>query len=325
MLESLMKIDEVRLNFSDDSKVLLNLTIAIIMFGVALELKPNDFKSLYQQPRPVLVGILSQFLLMPLITFLIAISMKSFITPTVGLGMILVASCPGGNISNFISSLARGNVALSVSLTACSSIGALILTPFNFAFWGNLFVKFYAMGNPSALLRPIAVDPVDVFVTILLILGIPLMLGLLFNRKLPGITSKILIPIKRFSILAFTAMIVIIFAKNYEPFVAHIRYILVLVLIHNLLALVTGYYAAAAFRLSRRNCRTISIETGIQNSGLALALLFNPRIFSPDLPLGGMAFIAAWWGVWHIISGLTIAGYWSGFSLRPKAAQSNEW
>ena len=133
-----MKIDEIRLNFSDDSRFLLNLTIAFIMFGVALELKPDDFRRLFKQPRPVLVGIFSQFLLMPLLTFLVVISLRNYITPTVGMGMILVAACPGGNISNFISSLARGNIALSVSLTAFSSLGGLILTPFNFAFWGNM-------------------------------------------------------------------------------------------------------------------------------------------------------------------------------------------
>lgn len=312
-----MKIDEVRLNFSDDNKLLLNLAIAFIMFGVALELKPADFKRLVRQPRPVLVGIVSQFLVVPLLTFLLAISLKNYITPTVGLGMILVAACPGGNISNFISALARGNIALSVSLTAFSTLGGLILTPFNFAFWGNLFMKAYAIGNTSTLLRPLEIDPIDVLQTIFLILGIPLILGILFNLKFPKITAKILIPIKRFSILAFASMIVIIFAKNFDLFITYIPFIFLIVLVHNLLVLSAGYYFAAAFRLSKQDRKTISIETGIQNSGLALALLFNPRIFPEELAIGGMAFIAAWWGVWHIVAGLSIAGYWSGFSLRP--------
>jgi BASS family bile acid:Na+ symporter len=317
MLETLMKIDEVRLNFSDDNKFLLNLAIAFIMFGVALELKPEDFKRLVRQPRPVLVGIVSQFLVMPLLTFLLAISLKSYITPTVGLGMILVAACPGGNISNFISALARGNIALSVSLTAFSTLGGLILTPFNFAFWGNLFIKAYAIGNTSILLRPLEIDPFNVLQTIFLILGAPLVLGILFNLKFPKITEKILIPIKRFSILAFASMIVIIFAKNFDLFITYIPFIFLIVLVHNLLVLLAGYYFATAFRLSKHDRKTIAIETGIQNSGLALALLFNPRIFPEELAIGGMAFIAAWWGVWHIVAGLSIAGYWSGFSLRP--------
>jgi len=317
MLETLMDIDQLRLNFSDDNKLLLNLTIAFIMFGVALELKPDDFKRLVSQPRPVLVGIVSQAVVLPLLTFLLAVSLKNYITPTVGLGMILVAACPGGNISNFISALARGNIALSVSLTAFSSVAALVVTPFNFAFWGNLFMKVYAAGSPSSLIRPLEIDPFDVLSTIFLILGIPLILGILCNMKMPRLTAAILLPIKRFSILAFAAMIVIIFAKNYDFFLLYIKYIFLIVLVHNGLALAGGYYLARAFRLPQQERKTIAIETGIQNSGLALALLFDPQIFPEDLAVGGMAFIAAWWGVWHIVSGLSIAGYWSGFSLRP--------
>ena len=317
MQEALMQIDQVRLNFSADNKLLLNLTIAFIMFGVALELKPADFKRLFSHPKPVLVGIGSQFFAMPLLTFLLAVSLKNVITPTVGLGMILVAACPGGNISNFISALARGNIALSVSLTAFSSMGGLLLTPLNFAFWGNLFLKIYTSGNSGGLIRPIKVDPIDVLTTIFLILGIPLILGVLCNAKAPRIAGKMLIPIKRFSILVFAAMIVLIFAKNYAFFLQYIKYIFLIVLLHNALALAVGYYVARSFHLQQQDCKTISIETGIQNSGLALALLFNPSIFPEDLAVGGMAFIAAWWGVWHIIAGLGIAGYWSGFSLRP--------
>ena len=283
MLESLSQLDTVRLNFGSDSRLLLNLTIAFIMFGIALELKPEDFRRLFREPKPILIGILSQFVLMPGMTFLFALAIRDYITPTVGLGMILVAACPGGNISNFISALARGNIALSVSLTAFSSIGGLILTPFNFAFWGNLFVKFYAMGDSASLVRPLEIDPIDVFQTIFLILGIPLIIGILCNLQLPRLTSKILIPIKRLSILAFGAMIVMIFVKNFDFFITYIQWIFVLVLVHNLLALATGYFFASAFRLSRRDRKTISIETGIQNSGLALALLFNPLIFPEDL------------------------------------------
>ena len=97
---------------------------------------------------------------------------------------------------------------------------------------------------------------------------------------------------------------------------ASLYYIFFIVLVHNALSLMMGYYTGKAVGLSLQDRKTVSIETGIQNSGLALALLFNPRIFPVELNVGGMAFIAAWWGVWHIIAGLTIAGIWSGFSLK---------
>jgi len=316
MIEALQEIDSIRLNFNNDGRLFLNLTIAFIMFGIALELKPDDFKKLFRSPKPALVGILSQFLLMPLLTFLLASALGDFITPTIGMGMILVSACPGGNISNFISSLAKGNVALSVSLTAFSSLGGLFLTPFNFAFWGNLYLEFGAKTADNALVQSLSVDAVDVLQTIMMILGIPLVLGIFVNLKFPRFTESVVQWIKRFSILVFIALIAIIFGSNFDLFLKYIKYIFLIVLVHNALALTMGFYTGRLFGLAQRESKTIAIETGIQNSGLALALLFNPDVFPQDLPIGGMAFIAAWWGVWHIISGLTIAGFWSGFSLK---------
>ena len=190
MIEALQEIDTVRLNFNNDGRLFLNLTIAFIMFGIALELKPEDFKKLLKSPKPAFVGVLSQFFLMPLLTFIIATLLGDIITPTIGMGMILVAACPGGNVSNFISSLAKGNVALSVSLTAFSSIGGLILTPFNFAFWGNLYLKFGASTMSSGLVQELQVDAVDVLQTIVLILGVPLVLGIFVSSKFPGFTAS---------------------------------------------------------------------------------------------------------------------------------------
>ena len=315
MLESLMQLDQVRLNFNEEGRQLLNFTIAFIMFGVALELKPADFLKLLSNPKSAIFGIISQFLFMPLLTFLLTMLLRNHITPTVGLGMILVAACPGGNISNFMSSLARGNIALSVSLTAFSSVASLILTPLNFAFWGNLFLDYYQSPVGLAALPVLDIDVWSVMETIVIIIGIPLVLGILFQYKFPNATNRILMTIKRISILTFIAIVIMIFSANYDYFIKYIYYIFIIVLVHNGLTFMMAYYFGKLGGLDLRDRRTISIETGIQNSGLALALLFNPRIFPVELNVGGMAFIAAWWGVWHIIAGLTIAGVWSGFSL----------
>ena len=316
MLEKLREIDSIRLNFDSDGFLLMNFAIAFIMFGVALELKFSDFRKLFHQPKPALVGILSQFLLMPLLTFLFVIALKSVITPTVGLGMILVAACPGGNISNFISNLAKGNIALSVSLTAFSSLGGIILTPLSFTLWGNLYIGTLNEISSNAMVRNLEIDGLNVLITILMVLGLPLIFGVLFNTKFPELTQKLVGVIKRLSILIFIAMVGIIFSKNIDYFLQYIIYIFFIVLVHNAMALATGYYTAKLAGLDLTDRRTISIETGIQNSGLAMVLLFNPAIFPKDLPIGGMAFIAAWWGVWHIIAGLSIASVWSEFSLK---------
>ena len=320
MFEAFQEMDNIRLNFSPDSLKVLNLTIAFIMFGVALELKAVHFKNLALNPKSAVIGAISQFVLMPAMTFVLAITFRNFITPTIGLGMILVASCPGGNVSNFFSSLARGNVALSVSLTAISDFGALIITPFNFFFWGTAFTKVYSLLSAAEYVRPLEIPFVHVFQTIIILLGIPLMLGMLVNYFFPKFTAIILVHVKRLSLVAFAAIIVVMFLKNWDYFLEYVKYIFLIVLIHNALALSMGYGFASLFRRPFRDRKTISIETGIQNSALALLLLFNPKIFPPELAVGGMAFIAAWWGLWHLIAGIIMGGIWSGFKLAPKQA-----
>ncbi len=309
MYEALKVLEPVRLNFQTGGVFFLNLTLAFIMFGVALNIKTSHFTDILQRPKPVLAGFLSQFFVLPLATMLTAMLLSRWITPGVALGMILVAACPGGNISNFVSSLAKGNIALSVSLTAISSMAAIILTPLNFAVYGNLYLHFLEV--KSNLARPIEIDPNQMFQTVFIILGIPLIIGILTNEKLPRFTEKINKPIKIFSLLVFAGFVVVAFRNNFDYFVRYIHYIFIIVLLHNFLALVSGYLFARLFRVNGQNSRTIAIETGIQNSGLALALIFNPKIFPVDLEVGGMAFVAAWWGIWHIISGLGLAFWWN--------------
>lgn len=315
MLEIFQEIDQVELNFSSAGKQVLNATIAFIMFGIALELQVRDFLDLIKRPKSTLVGMLSQFFMMPALTFVFVIGIHKLISPTIGMGMILVAACPGGNVSNFISSLAKGNIALSVSLTAVSSLGGIIMTPLNFAFWGALYLNFIS-SKQGQLVQDLSIDLWEVLQTISVILALPLALGMLMRHFQPQFTQRILVGVKRFSLFLFIGIIVAIFSSNFELFLQYIAYIFLIVLVHNALAFAAGYNLARAFRLSIQDRRTVSIETGIQNSGLALALLFNPAVFPDDLALGGMAFIAAWWGVWHIVAGITLAGLWSGLRMR---------
>lgn len=300
--ESYEVLDHIRLNFSPQGLTIMNITISFIMFGVALDMKFSGFKELFKNPKPLIVGVISQVLLLPLVTFLLILVLK----PSVGvaLGMLLVASCPGGNISNFISSLSKSNTELSVSLTAFNTIGAIIITPFNFAFWGGMYAK------ASPLLRPIEIDPFQMLQTVVILLGIPLVLGLIFSVKFPATTQKILKPVRWASIFLFIGFIIGALSANFTNFLKFIELIFIIVLIHNALAFLSGYYFARVFKLNPKDSRTIAIETGIQNSGLGLALIFNPKIFPPELELGGMAFIAAWWGIWHIIAGLSLAFFW---------------
>lgn len=309
MEETLRPLDGVVLNFDASSVHILNIALAIIMFGVALGIKFNDFKALFNSPKQVITGIVSQFIILPALTFLLVIIIKP--SPTVALGMILVAACPGGNISNFISALAKANTALSVTLTAIATLSATFMTPLNFSFWGSMYIKYYSKVSAQGLLRPIDIEIFQVFQTVFILLGIPLILGLLFAHYFPKTTAKIKSPLNIISILVFLGIVAAALASNFNHFLKYIHLIFFIVLFHNGLALLSGFGISTLTGISRPSRRTVTIETGIQNSGLALALIFNPKIFPPELELGGMAMIAAWWGIWHIISGLGTAFLWS--------------
>ncbi|MEM9324086.1 MAG: bile acid:sodium symporter family protein [Bacteroidota bacterium] len=292
------ELDGVQLNYDVDNILIVNISLAFIMFGVALGLTVEAFKNVLSQKKPVLVGLLSQFVVLPLLTFLLVLIFEPM--PSVALGMMMVAACPGGNISNFISSYSQGNAALSVSLTAVSSILAIFMTPLNLSLWGSLY------GPTAEILQVVSLDILQVFRTIVLILGLPIVAGMLVRRYFPKTTQKVQPVMTITSILIFSGLVVGAFAANYQIFLEYIQYVLLIVFLHNAVALLSGYQLATFFGLSQRDRRSLSIETGIQNSGLGLLLIFS--FFGG---LGGMAIVAGWWGIWHIISGLALGTWWN--------------
>ena len=306
MYEDLLQLDTIRINFSAGGMHIINLVLAFVMFGVALGIQPSMFKEVLKKPKSVIVGLVSQLIALPALTFLLIVAFNQYITPMVAMGMILVAACPGGNISNFMSQLSKANTELSVTLTAITTLVSPIFTPANFAIWGGLYVNFV---NPEAgsALRELHIDIYQMFETVFILLGVPLVLGILVSHYLPKVAQKLKKPMQYFSILFFIMMVVLAFGNNVDLFLKYIGFIFILVLIHNGLALSTGFGMATIFKLPFADRRTLTIETGIQNSGLGLVLLFNPKIFRPDLAIGGMLFITAWWGIWHIISGLSVS------------------
>ena len=309
--EAIRNLDALNVTMNGGS-TLLNVVLAFVMFGVALGIKPATFVDIIKNPKSILTGILCQLVLLPALTLVFIMICGNWISPMIALGMILVASCPGGNISNFITSLSRGNSELSVSLTAFNTAACIFTTPLNFAFWGKLYLNF--AGNRSISTLPDLEIPLgDIFQSIFIIMGIPLILGILCGQYLPKVTKFLKKPLQHLSIIVFIAMVIIIFKGNFDVFMQAIQYIFLIVLLHNLLALGIGFSTSTLLKLPYKDRRTITIESGIQNSGLGLILLLNPNIF-PDTGAwannGGMLVITAWWGVWHIISGLTLAFAW---------------
>ena len=306
MYEQLLNLDPIRINFSAGGMRVINIVLALVMFGVALGIRPAEFKTVFIRPKSAILGLICQWFLLPAMTFLLIMLFRNYVTPMVAMGMILVASCPGGNISNFMSSLSKANTELSVTLTAISTSAATLMTPFSFAFWGGLYTR-YLNRYADAALQPLHIDIWQTLETVFILLGIPLVLGILFVHFFPKAAEKMKKPMQYFSLIFFIAMVVLSFSSNFDLFIKYIFFIFIIVLLHNALALSIGYGVGSAFKLPRKDRRTLTIETGIQNSGLGLVLLFNPKIFPPELAMGGMLFITAWWGVWHIISGLGVS------------------
>lgn len=290
-------IDDIKINFDTEGLWILNIALAIIMFGVALSIKIDDFKLLIKKPKILLVGVFSQFFLLPLLTFVAISIIKPH--PSFALGMMMIAACPGGNVSNFFSKMAKGNAALSVSLTAFATVICLIMTPFNLQFYGGLYEP------TNEILKTVELNPMELFKLILLILGIPIILGMLVNHFYEHIAKKIEIVLKPFSMIIFLALITIAFYENIEIFLDYIHLVAALVIFHNIGAFLIGFFSAKGFGLKKREQKTISIETGIQNGGLGLMLIF--QFFDG---LGGMALLAAFWGIWDIFSGMILGMYW---------------
>lgn len=307
--EVIAHLDAIKVNMNEAGMNAINIVLAFVMFGVALGIKPKTFIDIVKKPQSVILGIICQLVLLPALTFLLTITFKNWISPMIALGMILVASCPGGNISNFITSLSRGNTELSVSLTAFNTAACIVTTPLNFSFWGKMYLNF---AEKRMLLPELEIPFWEIFKTIVILLGIPLLLGILCSQYLPKVSKMLKKPMQYLSVAFFILMVVLTFGNNIDAFMKCIQYIFLIVLVHNLLALGIGFGTGTLFKVPYKDRRTITIETGIQNSGLGLVLLFNPAIFDPVIwsNNGGMVVITAWWGVWHIISGLSLAYIW---------------
>ena len=288
----------VAVAFEPRSLILLNLILALMMFGVSLSLRLEDFKRVVLSPIAPIAGLFAQFFLLPLATCLFTWALN--IDPELALGMILVASCPGGSFSNIMTWLARGNVAVSVSMTAVSSLAAAILTPVNFAFYGWL--------NPHTreYLTKITIEPSSILILVLLVLALPLVLGMVTGRRLPDLVVRIQKPLRIFSLLVLMAFVAIAFSSNFALFLERFHSFFWLVVGHNLLALSLGYGMGLVLKLPVADRRAVTLEVGIQNSGLGLVILFT--FFSEA---GGMMLITAFWGVWHLVSGLTLSQIWA--------------
>ena len=300
----LANIDDVRLNFDESSLLVLGFVLAFIMFGIALDTKPSDFRAVRRHPKAIGVGVAAQFVALPAITF--GLTLLLGVGPSIALGMILVACCPPGNISNVLTYRSGGNVALSVSMTVISNLLAIVLMPLNIAFWGGIHP------DASTILREVDLSAIEMLLDIAIIIAIPFAVGLTISERYPNFARKVQPSVKRFSLIALLAFILIALFGNFENFRDYIGIVLLVVFLHDTIALALGYGIATSTGLKEYDRRAVTFEVGIRNAGLGLGIVF--AFFDG---LGGMAMVAGFWGIWDIVAGLLLAGWWARRPLAP--------
>jgi bile acid:Na+ symporter, BASS family len=309
-------LDDVVLNLDAGARSSLSIILAMMMFSVGLGLRVEDFRRVLRRPGVILFGTALQVIVLPALTFLLTFAIAP--TASIALGMMVVAACPGGNASNVLTQAARGDAALSVSLTALSSALAVLTTPFNIVFWAGLHPQ------TASLLTTIGLDRRAFLSETALTLGFPLAAGLLFAEGATRVAGRIRNPLHTLSLLALGGFIVGALITNGSPLAAAGWVIFPVLVIQDSMSLALGYTGARLTGLSDEARRAFTFETGIRNSGLGLVILLGHF-----KGLGGAALIAAGWGVWHLISGGTLAAWWSqrppvqsGFATSPVAVDT---
>lgn len=276
---------------------ILMVVLAVMVYTVSLDLRLEDFRYVARRPIAVGIGLLAQYVLLPGATWLLTLLLD--LPAATEAAMILVATCPGGALSNVLTAFGRGNLALSLSISAVGGVLSLVLTPLNF----TLLVS--ANPETAAWVRSIDVSPLALVTSLVLILAIPMCAAMLTSRHAPAFAARARKPLARFSGVALGAFIVAAVAAQWSLFLIELTRTLPVVIVHNGLGLALGWFAALAAALPVADRRAVVIEGGMQNSGLALGIIAAQ--FSSDM---AMVAVAGLWGIWCIVTGGTLAAIW---------------
>lgn len=278
-------------------QALLSAVLMLMVFAVALDLTVGDFRRVLAMPKLVGIGLLPQFLWLPVATWLATLIFD--LPAPLEAAMLLVAACPGGSMSNVITHLGRGNTALSVSLSAVSGVLAIILTPLNFS--------WTIATNPATAdwLRTLALSPLDIVTSLLWLLALPMATGLWVARQRPRWAARWRTALRQISLAALATFIALGLYRDRELLTAAMLLPFAIVVLHNALGFLLGDLTARGFRLEAPERRAITVEAGMQNAGLALGIIALQ--FEGEL---GMVILASLWGIWHLVSGLTLAWIW---------------
>lgn len=267
----------------------INPMLGVIMFGMGLTLSPHDFKIVLSRPKDIFIGCFAQFTVMPLLAW--GLTYLFSLPKELALGVILVGCCPGGTASNVITYLAKGDLALSVGMTATSTLLAPVMTPFLVWLMAGTMVN---------------VDTIGMLLSIVYVVIAPIIIGLLCQRFIPKLTKRVTPYLPAFSSVAIALVVGIVVAHNADSLMLGGMVVIIVVVIHNLMGLLVGFIIGKTLQLTRPKCVALSIEVGMQNSGLASSLAVLHFASYPLATVPGAIF-----SVWHNISGALAAKFFN--------------
>ena len=275
------------------SKIFLPLSLAIIMLGMGMTLIPNDFKRIFKFPKAILIGLTNQLILLPIIGFILAVLFD--LNPIMSVGLMILASCPGGPTSNLITQVCKGNIALSVTLTALASFISILIIPFILSFALNYF------GSDSGAVIKLPI--LDTILQIMVITVIPILLGMLIRKLKPNFAKSMEKPMRIASTVLFILVFLAVVVASSDKIVNGMKAAGLVTLLLNILTMGLGYLTAKLFKLNKENTISITIESGIQNGTLALVIaasvLNNPEM---GIPIGA-------YSIWMFLTGGILMWY----------------
>ena len=278
----------------------INTLLGIVMFGMGLTLKPDDFRIVFSHPKDVVIGAVAQFTIMPLLAYILAMVFR--LSPELTVGVILVGTCPGGTSSNVMTYLSKGDVALSVGMTAVSTVLAPVMTP--------LLTYLYAG-------QTVDVNVLSMFLSIIQVVILPIVLGFLINHYFSRFAERVVEVLPLVSTLAIVAIVGAVVSANAAKLMSCGLLIFCIVVLHNVLGYALGYGAAKLMKMDTTKCRAVSIEVGMQNSGLATSLATVHFAQYPLATIPGAVF-----SVWHNVSGAILANIFLHQSERKEKAKA---
>ena len=296
-------IDQAPFNFDPRIGLIVGIMVGFLVFAVALDLTWEQLRRVVRSPKAPGIGLFAQFGILPAVAF--GAGMYLTDVPSVALGLLLVTCCPGGALSNYLTGVARGDVATSISMTTVSTLFSLVLTPLLFALWASM--------NPStrAALADIQMNPKQVVMTLLIMLIVPVTAGMLLRAKRPDIAERIRLWTRRIAGLVFAVVVVMIIGGNIKSLALVAEVALLPVLLTFALAIAFGWGLAWLSGLVAADRRAVAIEVAFQNVALAIGMgiAFFPA-------LAGVAAVSILWGVVHLVFGSGLAITWNRVALR---------